>query len=354
MRSSLSAVFDPRANSLNALRLGLALLVLVAHAAELGGYGRDLQPLGAWAVVGFFCISGYLITASREHSASLRDFLWRRFLRIYPAFLTTLVVVAFVVAPAAGLWAGAGEWSPESAITYVLRNLAVWIFQLDIGEMLGSTPFPSVWNGSLWTLGYEVLCYLVVGAVFLLPGRSHRLTIVVLFLASSVVAGLASGGITVAPGTASTFCALLSSFLSGALLYLWRDRVPVHRVGDVVAATLVVALAAGGAFPGLAGLPVAYLLMSLSVRLPLARVGARNDISYGVYIYAFPVQQVLACVFSPAVLPLWVFIGLSLAFTVPLAWASWLFVERPALRAKHLFARSAKRRSIGRGSTLSA
>ncbi|WP_167494122.1 acyltransferase family protein [Microbacterium hydrothermale] len=347
-------MFDPRANSLNALRLALALLVLVAHAAELGGYGRELQPLGAWAVTGFFCISGYLITGSREHSASLRDFLWRRFLRIYPGFLTTLVVVAFVIAPAAGRWAGAGEWSPQGATSYVLRNLAVWIFQPDIDGMLGSTPFPGVWNGSLWTLGYEALCYLIVGALSLFPGRPRRVCIVVLFLVSTVIVGLHSAGIAVVPGTVSTFSGLLSSFLAGGLLYLCRDHVVFHGAADVVAATLVVALAALGVAPGLASLPVASLLMSASVRLPLARIGTRNDISYGVYIYAFPAQQVLACLFPDTVLPLWAFIGLSIAVTLPLAWASWLFVERPALRAKSLFARTARSRHIDRGSTLSA
>lgn len=349
MRISFGTAFDPRANSLNALRLALALLVLVAHSSELGGYGRALQSLGAWAVCGFFCVSGYLITASRAHSRSLRDFLWRRFLRIYPAFLAALIVVAFVIAPVAGQWAGAGSWTPDAALTYVLRNLGVWIFQLDVGEMLGGVPFPGVWNGSLWTLGHEALCYVVVGLVFLLPGRSRRLAILALFVASSIVAGASAGGLSILPVTGSTFCALLSYFLSGALLYLWRDRVPFHAAGDVAAVALVLALAAAGAFPGLAGLPVAYLLMSSSVRLPLARIGARNDISYGVYIYAFPVQQVLACVFAPAGIPLWAFIGLSVAFTVPLAWASWLFIERPAMRGKDVFARRPDRHPSGAG-----
>lgn len=335
----LGSTFDPKANSLNALRLALALLVLVAHSAELGGYGRDLQPLGAWAVAGFFCISGYLITASRDHSRSLGEFLWRRFLRIYPAFLAVLVVVAFAIAPAAGALAGAGAWAPASAVSYVVSNMGVWIFQLDIGEMLGSTPFPGVWNGSLWTLGYEALCYLVIGAVFLLTRSTRRVTVALLFVSSSAVAVLAGEGIATVPTTAATFCSLSSYFLAGAILYLWRDRIPLRRSGTLIACVLVVALAAGDHFPGLAGLPVAYLLMSLGIRLPLARIGARNDVSYGVYIYAFPVQQVLASLFAGSALPLWAFIILSLAFTMPLAWASWFFVERPALRAKNLFTR---------------
>lgn len=338
-RRSLGSAFDPRANSLNALRLALALLVLVAHGAELGGYGRSLQPLGTWAVAGFFCVSGYLITASREHAGSLAAFLWRRFLRIYPAFVTVLIVVAFAIAPAAALFPGAGPWEPNDAATYVLRNLGLWILQPDIGTMLDTVPFPRVWNGSLWTLAYEALCYLTIGAVFLLPRRTRVVAMVGLFLSSSTVAALANLGAIFVPGAAASFAALLSYFLAGALLFFGRDRLPLRRDLELTSAALVVALASAGAFPGLASVPAAYVLMSLGIRLPLSRIGSRNDISYGLYIYAFPVQQVLACVFTGSALPLWAFLAMSLGATLPLAWASWLIIERPALRAKRLFAR---------------
>lgn len=333
---SLAAAFDPRSNSLNALRLGLAVIVLVAHAGELGGYGRDLQPLGPWAVAGFFCLSGYLITASRVRARSLGDFLWRRFLRIYPAFFVVLIVVAFAIAPLTEVFAGAGEWTATEALGYVAHNAGVWIVQPDIGTMLSDVPFPGVWNGSLWTLGYEALCYLVIGAVFVLPHPVRRGTVLLIFVGSSAGAALAARGVIVLPATLATFCGLLSYFTAGAVLFLCRTRVPHTRTLTVAAAGVTLALAASDSFAGFAGLPVAYLLLSLGIRLPLARVGARHDLSYGVYIYAFPVQQTLACVFAGTALPLWAFVVISTALALPLAGASWMLVERPAMRAKSL------------------
>src|SRR5688572_10368973 len=100
--------FDEGRNSLNALRLILAALVIVSHSWWLGGYGAEPHPggmkLGTWAVIGFFGISGYLITRSRVHSRSAVSYCRARFLRIFPGLAVCVAAVAFVMAPlAAGL-----------------------------------------------------------------------------------------------------------------------------------------------------------------------------------------------------------------------------------------------------------
>ena len=96
---SLGAAFDPRNNSLNALRLVFASMVIVSHAWPLGGFGRDPQiggiAVGRWAVAGFFVISGYLIASSRGRTPFL-TFLWRRFLRIFPGLWVCLLVTVLV------------------------------------------------------------------------------------------------------------------------------------------------------------------------------------------------------------------------------------------------------------------
>lgn len=341
-RSTLGAQFDPRSNSLNAIRLGLAVLVLVAHAWELGGYGLQTHSLGPWAVAGFFCLSGYLITASREHSRSFGEFLWRRALRIWPAFIVVLVVVAFGFAPFAASRLGAGPWTFSSAMTYVLHNAGLWIVQPSIPGMLGSAPYPDVWNGSLWTLAYEFACYLVIGALFTVVKRGRRWVVGAAWVGASVLSiGARSLDVGI-PDKVLTLTDLLGYFLAGAVLYLWRDRVTVASSMLISACTLVVLLAALDAFPGLAGLPVAYALIVLSIRLPLRRIGARNDVSYGVYIYAFPLQQMLAIALVPAGAPVALFVAFSVILTVPFAWGSWLLIERPALRFKDLFTRTAR------------
>lgn len=345
---TLGQAFDPRRNSLNALRLVLATLVIVSHSWPIGGYGHDPGvgdlSLGEWAVAGFFAISGYLITMSRVRSRSLGDYLWRRVLRIYPAFLVVLLVVAFVFAPLSVVLSGAGEWTPLAGLDYVWHNLGMRITQMGVDGTLETAAYPGAWNGSLWTLWYEFLCYLVLGVLLsIVPVRRLGVTAVAMTVlcAVAVIAIVAVGTPSLALLNAVT---LGGYFAAGALLYAYRDKVPLRAWLAVLSAVLIVATAATSTFRIVAGLPVAYLMMWLGVVLPLAPVGAKNDISYGMYVYAFPVQQVLAILLVGAALPAGVFVLIAIAATIPFAYASWILVEKPAMRLKSLRLRWPRRR----------
>ena len=132
--TTVGEAFDPDRNSLNAIRLLLASAVIVSHSWLVNGLG--LPPMvggtdaGLVAVAGFFGISGYLVTASRLRSSSLRAYLWRRFLRIYPAFLVVLAVTAFVFAPLSTLLDGRSTIDWASAAGYVLNNAGLFVRQL--------------------------------------------------------------------------------------------------------------------------------------------------------------------------------------------------------------------------------
>lgn len=338
---TIGNTFDRRHNSLNAIRLILAILVIVSHSWPTGGYGEDphigTMTLGNWAVAGFFGISGYLITASRLNSRSLLDYLWRRVLRIYPAFLVVLIVVAFIIAPITAHITGDGPWQAEDAASYLLHNALLQIRQYGIGDTLSTVPYPHVWNGSLWTLFYEFVCYLGIGIIAsILPTR---------WLAAIAIAGLAlCAALTVgfeflnlsAPTTVKYVAQLSGYFLGGTIIYLFRDRIRHSPWLAVAAVGVLVVLVATGITKPFAGLPVAYLMIYAGSALPLQRIGHTNDISYGMYIYAFPVQQVLVNVFPSQELQPLLFAGLATILTVPFAWASWLAIERPAMRLKRI------------------
>lgn len=164
--------FDPRDNSLNLIRLVLAGTVLIAHCYPLSGLGDSPQldgwNLGEWAVFGFFAISGYLITASR-FSNSLKTYLIHRIARIMPAFWVCLLVTV-------GFFAPIGYWVMHHTIdgfltsatapgNYLLSNAFLKIAFWDVAGTPSGIPYPGAWNGSLWTLYFEFLCYLIVGAV---------------------------------------------------------------------------------------------------------------------------------------------------------------------------------------------
>jgi len=341
--------FDFRHNSLNALRLVLAVLVIVSHTWPIGGFGSDPRwgdfTIGTWAVAGFFAISGWLIMGSRLASP-LGTYLWRRFLRIYPAFLVCLGVVGFAFAPL-GAALGGGSAGLLDGLRYVAGNSLLVMAQPRIGETPTGLPYPDSWNGSLWTLFYEVLCYVMVGLIVSMVSRRLVAAAMVVGLFGLSIAELAIGAGLPAPYGLHLLTMLAPFFFAGSLLFLYRDRIPfsLPLAGLSVAACLAIALT--GINGVLLAVPLAYLLLWLGDRLPLQSVGARNDISYGIYIYAFPVQQILALLDVQRAGPA-VFALTAVAATVPLAALSWFAVERPARRLRRVLRRE---RAQGDGET---
>lgn len=331
------AEFPTRRNSLNALRLLLAALVVVSHASPIGGFGVDprLGPysLGGFSVAGFFAISGWLITQSRL-SGTLRSFIWRRLVRIYPGYFAALLVVGFVFAPVGALLGG-GSYSVLDGAHYVRVNLGLLIQEYNVGASLPDSAYPA-WNGSLWTLFSEVACYAVVGLVVSLVGRRFTGPVVVALLVGTTlleVSGVADG-VPLLPGV-HDFLSLSPFFFAGGALFVLRRVLPLGGIAVVVAAVLFGVVLVTSSDTSLGAVPIAYLLLWLGAVLPLQGVGRYHDISYGMYIYAFPVQQLLALAGVPK-LGLVPYVLLGIAATVPFAAASWWLVERPAQRARGL------------------
>jgi len=346
--ATLAERFDPRHNSLNALRLLLATLVIISHAWPIGGFGPDPTiggvGLGGWAVAGFFAISGYLITSSRFRS-QLPQYLWRRFLRIFPGLWLCVLVIALVFAPLAALAnAGADGLTPSTLVRYVLSNGLLVHGQAGIGSTLHDVPVANSWDGSLWTLRYEFGCYLLLGAVLSLglvrrkPGLLAGLFAACLFV---TILGIELD--MHVPTTVLTASYLGTYFFAGSLMFVYADKVRLNLPTIAVAGAWLVAATWTGHVVAATALPLALLVMALGVTLPLQRVGSRNDISYGVYIYAFPIQQALVLA-GAASLGVAAFAVLGVAATIPLAVVSWFAVERRAMRI----------RSVPIGSLLSA
>lgn len=335
--------FDARNNSLNLIRLLLALAVLVHHSWPLSGSpdepGFAGDTVGGWAVAGFFVISGYLITASR-FSHSLGDYLVHRVARIMPAFIVCLVVVAGVFAPI-GYSAAHGSLEGffgggTTPVNYVFTNLGLKMNAYDVAGTPLNVPYPGAWNGSLWSLYYEFYCYVIVAflGVFAFFRKSPWF-MTAAFAASVVVRANIE---PIMPYLQNNFdfrllFQLLPFFLGGAVVQVWKNRIGIHwlpAVFSLAAATLMTAL-----IPGWGGAAsavfICYGVLWISLWLPSPMLIKKNDISYGLYIYAFPAQQLLAIygVHEMGLLP---FMGLATVLAVPLAIGSWLLVERPVMR----------------------
>ncbi len=337
---SLEQAYDPRSNSLDLLRLLLAAAVAVAHGCQIAwGWQPTLghTQVGALAVDGFFVLSGYLVTISFLRLGSPWRFAWHRFLRIMPAFWVCLLLTAFVVAPILSVLSGGGVadalGGEQPSYRYVLDNGALFMRTFDVGGLPAGDVSPGVVNGALWTLWFEACCYALVGAAGvagLLRGRG-RLAVVAVAVSCGIALAIQDARGAELPG--DLYLRLVFLFALGALGHLYADLLPVR--GSWALAALAVtgaALALAGDYRPWAGAAFAYLCLWAVVSTPWLRHRPRRDLSYGLYVYHWPVQVLLvtagAAALGPAYLPL--------AVGVPLlaALASWTLVESPALARK--------------------
>jgi len=191
-------------------------------------------------------------------------------------------------------------------------------------------PYEGLWNASTWSLPYEAAAYVVFGLMVALPGfRARFAALVCAGLAACVLVQLSCG---VGSSTALELTRLWSFFAAGTLLWFLRDRLPGARASALLAGGLVLGtLLLGRAwYLAIAPVPLAFLLLWLGAKLPV-RIGSRNDISYGVYLFAFPLQQLMVVAGVSQLIGLPWFAVLSIVVTVPVAWCSWLLVERPSM-----------------------
>jgi peptidoglycan/LPS O-acetylase OafA/YrhL len=352
----LGQEFDPRSNALNAWRLTLATGVILWHSWPLAGRQVSFTPAhqllrDVW-VDGFFAISGFLITWSWSRHPRVRDYFAARGLRILPGLWTCLIVTAFVIAPMSVAIQGGSATKlllSRAPIEYVVKNSAVLLVKQDIGGTPRGIPVPGLWDGPLWTLSWEVLCYIAIagfGVVGLLRRRwfipsalALALTWSALLPPWSAFADMIEAQQRIEdPATAALLAQTIAArfavmFLAGALLYQWRNVMPARW--SLVALSVVIVLSAS-MLPNyrlLGGIPLAYAVIVSGALIRNKRLRLRTDLSYGVYIYAWPVQQVLVIGGLGGLNP-FVFAGISATVTLPLAALSWFLVEKPAMSLK--------------------
>ncbi|MET3709258.1 peptidoglycan/LPS O-acetylase OafA/YrhL [Arthrobacter sp. UYEF6] len=318
------------------VRLVLASLVILGHAWPLTG--NDAQPsmefVSGIAVNAFFVASGYLIAGSRIRASFFR-FLWRRALRIYPAFIVCLLVLATGFGPLAALIEGrAYQW--DSAISYVFQNSLLRIQQRGIDGTLTAVPYEIAWNGSLWTLYFEFIAYVLLGLLLTGAWIQKRAAIIVpvAFVLVVLARFAALGPLDVSTSFYLSGLRLAGYFLAGAVLYFLASRIILRPSYTLLALVAYLGLWMVDGADLFGQLPLAYLVLSIGA-IRYTGFATKHDVSYGVYIYAFPVQQTLVLLGTAS----WGIAAnsvLTLVITFALAWASWTYLERPMLAFKDL------------------
>lgn len=356
--ATLSEAFNPRRNSIGFLRWLMAFAVIFSHAGPVAGLfgGVDIgaqwgaeTSLGGVAVTGFFFLSGMLITRSMMNSRSPLRFLWHRATRIFPAWFFVLIVTAFVLAPIAwisehGTIRGFSSAQGDSPWTYVFNNFTLILSQWSIAGTGSGTPAVmhgyNTWNGSAWTLAYEFACYLgvlLLGLIGALSGRIVGAAVAggVLVLSTLQAVHAADLSATFAVLANPQILQLAAPFAFGTLLQLYIDKVPFDdRLGIAMLVVAALCWWRGGWF--LVGqYAFAYGLIWFGTRVTaLHWWDRRADLSYGIYIFGWPIMF-LAATLNIQAAGAWVYLLVVIVAVHAYAYLSWNLVEKPAMDLKN-------------------
>jgi peptidoglycan/LPS O-acetylase OafA/YrhL len=339
---------DRRDNNFDVLRLVAASLVLFSHCYPLTGHPEPVgaatgSTLGEVGVVMFFAMSGFLIAKSWTDQPELVPFAVKRALRLLPALAVAVTVTALVVGPLFTTLPLRDYFTDPGTWLYVVRSSVLVTFGGELPGVFTGNVYPDAVNGSLWTLPVEACAYVMAATLGLL-GLLRRSTVLLagfalaLFLASEwSPLAVSPDGDTVGADLAIVM-QLVAAFVFGSLMFALRDRL---RLSWPLLAALwaVWVLTWDTSWANLAVVPaVAYGVLVFAFRTPAAlrRLTAPGDVSYGIYVYAFPVQQSVAAIWGAGLRPLVMF-ALAAVPTYALALLSWRLIERPALRLKRVF-----------------
>lgn len=335
-----------RSNNFDFLRLLFASLVIISHSFPLTGkpeivgvWTNDQLSLGSLSVDCFFIMSGYLIFQSLERSKTWISYLWKRVLRLFPA-LFVLLLFTVMILPI--FYQGNDILDQTSYWTYFPNGMSLYKIQYDVAGIFETNPYPKAINGSLWSLSYEFTLYLFLLILFPLRKKKNSVKILILFAFLASFSLLQFRPLFLSHFFeqiylgSSLLYKLASFFLAGSLLSFFDFKkyniLPV-RVGLSVAILLSLAF---GFYEVVSPfvMPVLILMVATLDTAPISTIGKKiGDISYGVYIYGFLVQQTIMNYVNISPLEL-MFISLPITFVF--AYFSWHMVEKKMLKFKNI------------------
>ncbi len=346
MSSSIGSRFDPVNNNFDIIRMIAATMVVFSHSYSLAGVPSD--PLseflsygyaGTIGVVIFFVISGFLVAKSAEEHA-VGSYLLARMLRILPGLALVTIIETLIIAPA--FYDGKISVYFENWALVHLKNILIWPQNPVIPDVFAKLRFPAL-NGSLWTIPIEAAFYLLLPIIALL-GRVRRWVYLLLFVASLVLEKVCSmyGFSEAQPGPdlirgVQIFHAVhfFSFFSAGICLWKYRDVIKFDVGWFALAFAIVFAARQSMMSPWVMNLCLPYLIIFIALASGTGSKLKRRwgDLSYGTYLFGYPIANMIVSLGNRSLSPATVFI-ICFPVTLLVASFSWRFVERPSLSLK--------------------
>lgn len=340
-------------NNFELIRFSLATLVIVLHSFDLLNieYTDYLSIITHHQITlpyiiirGFVIMSGYLVLKSLIRSTSIKQYLWRRFLRIYPPLLVALLLWAFVIGPFLSSLPAKEYFASSDVWRHVVYSFRIFMVKRTecLPGVFTNNPAGCAVNGSLWTIWVEEFLYVLLIALFFIRKKKRLLNITLIVIALTLFAFntyiLPSFKDTPVPLSKGIgydyFMNLFLYFFSGCLLTLftWKNML-INRVllcATLVATAITCYLRIYEPF-GYVLYPLIMVTFgsdSIPYLLKMFRFG---NPSYGLYIYAYPIQQALIQLFSPSP---WQLVFMSVPLSLIVGYASWHIIEVPFLSLK--------------------
>jgi len=345
---TLAARTEDRRNAFDVLRLVAAMLVLLSHCYPLTGRDEPVADLtgatmGEIGVVMFFAMSGFLIAKSWTDQPQVLPFAVKRGLRLLPGLAVAVALTAFVIGPLCTTLSLGEYLTSFQPYVYTIRDALLVTFHGTLPGVFTHNVYPDAVNGSLWTLPIEALAYVGAAILGIVTGLRKPAVLAALFVLALVLISppvnvgshVGQGG-GVASANLNIVLAVYAAFCAGMWIWSYRERFTL-RWPILIGLLIVWVLTWGSGWQIVAlNLLIPYLVIFAAFRLPSqARIVTRHvgDLSYGIYVYAFPVQQLVAHLWGEGLRP-----GVMFLVATPpvalLAFFSWRLVEAPALSLK--------------------
>lgn len=347
---SLSELMVGRKNNLDLIRFIAAVMVLISHSFPLTQGNNDNEllffltkgqaTLGNVAVFIFFITSGYLIAQSYERTGNLFRFIEARFLRIIPGLIFAVMVTAFIIGPIVTSKGISTYFSDTLTFKYLLTP-SILSMDHPLPGVFDTNTYKGVVNGSLWTLRFEILCYVVVAALGVV-GMMKKRIVVPAFIAMLFISliNFSSNYLV------DNFCKFFLFFSAGMVVYVAREQI---RLNNLFLALSVVALCCSAYFGWFAEVfsiagTYALIYFAYTPKVKASNFSKYGDFSYGIYIFAFPIQQSIVQLFKNNLNPI-TNIAVSLPIVIGLSFVSWHIIEKSSLKMKGKILMVATRRS---------